>query len=294
MRQIGTLASANDAQRFQDYLLTIGVKSQTESQGQAWAVWVYDEDKIDAARQALAQFVDDPGDRRFAVGEAAAEIRREQIVKEKAARKSVVDVRKQWDRPLASRRPITVALIAVSIFVAVGSKVGEEYDPFLKNLSITAHEQRVFLKEVRGGEMWRLVTPIFIHFGLLHILFNMLWLRDLGAEIEARRGSGRYLLLVLFVAIVSNLSQYVVSGPRFGGMSGVVFGLFGYVWMKGRFDPSSGFYMSATNVFLMIAWLVICYSGGAGPIANTAHTVGLACGVVAAITPIVWRRLTGG
>ena len=45
--------------------------------------------------------------------------------------------------------------------------------------------------------------------------------------------------LVLVIAALSNLGQYFVSGPNFCGISGVVYGLFGYIWMKGRFDPAS-------------------------------------------------------
>jgi GlpG protein len=70
---------------------------------------------------------------------------------------------------------------------------------------------------------------MFLHFSPLHLLFNMMWLKDLGGVIEVRRGRWRYLGLVLLIAGISNLAQGIVSGPFFGGMSGVVFGLFGYI-----------------------------------------------------------------
>ena len=95
------------------------------------------------------------------------------------------------------------------------------------------------LPEVRRGQVWRLFTPMFLHFDILHILFNMLWLRDLGSMIEARKTSWLLLLLVLVIAGTSNVAQYLVSGPAFGGMSGVVYGLLGYIWMQGRFNPAS-------------------------------------------------------
>src|SRR5205814_9740200 len=96
------------------------------------------------------------------------------------------------------------------------------------------------LIEIKNGQLWRLITPIFVHGGFLHLLFNMWWMRDLGFMIEQRKGSLRLALMVLLVAIPSNIAQYMTAGPWFGGMSGVVYGLFGYIWMKGKFSPHEG------------------------------------------------------
>jgi len=64
------------------------------------------------------------------------------------------------------------------------------------------------LVEVRGGEVWRLVTPIFIHFSIFHILFNCMMAYQLGGAIEMNRGSTRLALLVLLTAVPSNLAQF--------------------------------------------------------------------------------------
>ena len=89
--------------------------------------------------------------------------------------------------------------------------------------------------ELKQGEIWRPVTPIFMHFGIIHILFNMMWLKELGTMIEFKNGSLKMLLMVLIIAVVSNVGQDYYKGPYFGGMSGVVYGLFGYIWMKSRY-----------------------------------------------------------
>src|SRR5690606_15962661 len=67
--------------------------------------------------------------------------------------------------------------------------------------------------------------------------------------------------------------------PFFLGMSGVVFGLFGFVWMRSRFVPRSQFLMPRDLVVWMLGWLVICTTGFVGPIANVAHGVGLLVGM---------------
>ena len=134
------------------------------------------------------------------------------------------------------------------------------------------------LPEVESGEVWRLVTPIFLHFGILHIAFNMFWLYDLGTLIERKLGSWRYLLIVLVMAIVSNVAQFVAAGPMFGGMSGVVYGLFGYAWVRGRLDPTCGLYLRPDIAFWMIGFFVICALGLIPNVANWAHGGGLATG----------------
>ena len=120
---------------------------------------------------------------------------------------------------------------------------------------------------------------MFLHFGFLHIFFNMLWLRDLGSMIEARKSTWMLLLLVLVIAGTSNLAQYLVSGPTFGGMSGVVYGLLGYIWMQGKFDPASKLSLEPQTVLFMIAWFFLCLFDLVGNVANTVHAVGLGVGI---------------
>jgi GlpG protein len=85
--------------------------------------------------------------------------------------------------------------------------------------------------------------------------------------------------LTLVLGGLSNLAEFLVSGPSFGGMSGVVYGLLGYIWMQGRFNPASRLSLQPQTVTFMIVWFFVCLAGLVGPIANTAHGVGLAVGV---------------
>jgi GlpG protein len=73
-------------------------------------------------------------------------------------------------------------------------------------------------------------------------------------------------------------------------MSGVVFGLFGFVWIRGRLDVTVPFMLHRQTVVLMLVWLVFCYA--LDRIANVVHTVGLLVGAFAGLVTArrPWRR----
>lgn len=137
--------------------------------------------------------------------------------------------------------------------------------------------------EMLEGEWWRLFTPAIVHFGLIHIIFNMLWLKSLGSIIEYTRGKVFFLGLVLISAAFSNILQFWFKGPLFGGMSGVVYALLGFLWMAKEFNPGEEFSLPKQDVMMMIGWFVLCLTGLLGPIANFAHAGGLAIGMAAGI-----------
>lgn len=141
------------------------------------------------------------------------------------------------------------------------------------------------------GEVWRFVTPIFLHGSLLHILFNMMWLRSMGMAIELTRGTGRFVLLCLILAVTSNIGQLFWSGPFFLGMSGVVFGLIGYVWMKGKTQPQLGIGLEQQTVVMSILFLVLCMAGVFGNIANAAHLVGFFGGILIGARQAIWKKI---
>ncbi len=175
--------------------------------------------------------------------------------------------------------PLTVALVVVSVLITFLSNFGASRHVLLPFLISTPGSE--LLADVRGGEVWRLLTPIFIHLSALHLLFNMMWLWDIGRLIEVRRGLLMFGGFVLAVGIASNLAQYLITGsPGFGGMSGVVYGLLGYVWMQAKFNPRSGYVLHKPIVVMMLVWYVLCWTGLLGPIANWAHTGGLVIGSV--------------
>ena len=296
MRLLASLADQDQASRFGDYLLTLGIENSVEQGASGWQVWVADDDKIEAAKRELEQFQANPNDPRYvSAGRSADRLRTQQVKAARRRAENFVDVRTQWARSAGAFKPVTVILIVISCVVGIATMLGKRPER-LSGLRISAQDiepvaTRVGpvmgmhwplreLTEIRQGQVWRLLTPIFIHYGILHLVFNMFWLRDLGFMIEGQKGAWWLVILVLVIGIPSNLAQYVMAGPWFGGMSGVVYGLFGYVWMKGKFSPHEGMALHPHTVFYMVVWFVLCFTGLVGHIANTAHAVGLIVGVV--------------
>jgi GlpG protein len=172
---------------------------------------------------------------------------------------------------------LTLALIVASVVVALSSSFGADENT-LKALFF-ATPGRAGLEEIEAGQVWRLVTPIFIHFGPLHLLFNMMWTWDLGREIEARKGLWFLGGFVTVVGVAGNVAQYLASGPSFGGMSGVVYGLLAYIWMRNRLDANAGYVLRQYDVITCVGWYFLCWTGLLGPIGNWAHTAGLIGGL---------------
>jgi GlpG protein len=135
-----------------------------------------------------------------------------------------------------------------------------------------------------SGQLWRPLSPIFLHFGWMHLIFNMLWLWFFGSQVEQRHGRGRFIVLLLATGIGGNLAQYATGTALFGGMSGVDFGLMAYVWLMSRRRPGSGFFVPQMLVVLMFGWLIFAMTSvagmvGLGNVANEAHLGGLVVGL---------------
>jgi len=182
-----------------------------------------------------------------------------------------------------SDNPVTLGLIGISVMVFLFMNVGDQ-ETVIRLFLISEYFQPV-LPEILSGQLWRIFTPIFLHFGIFHIVFNMMWTWELGRIIEQKQGRVILLSVCLLSGAVANLAQYWVSGPVFGGMSGVVYALFGYIWIQGLTNLRFGIRLNPAIVYLMMGWFVVCWTGileklfGLS-VANAAHTAGLVSGVL--------------
>jgi GlpG protein len=284
MRHIGSFASEAQARFFTDFLLSRDIRSQLEPEpDRTWSVWIRDEDQIVEAQSALTRFLDNPTAPEFQKApEAAARARQAEAEELARYRRRVRSGRSLFVKfGNYGIGPLTFTLMLVCVYVAIFSRLGHD-DEWLRawHISDPGNQNQPFLAEVLHGQVWRLFTPMFIHYGAIHLIFNMLWFYQLGSMIEARQSSLFLLAFIALSAALSNLAQYHFVGPEFGGMSGVVYALAGYIWIRGKYDRASGLFLPTQSVVVLVVWLVICYTGAVGPIANAAHLTGLLTGML--------------
>ena len=141
------------------------------------------------------------------------------------------------------------------------------------------------------ADLLRMLTPILLHGGLLHLLFNMSWLWELGRRIERQQSALTLALVILLIALFSNSIQYLWGGStNFGGMSGVIYGLFAYIWLWQLVDPRQGLALQKSLILFMLASLALFTYLDLGMIANAAHLGGFFTGLlIGALTALVSR-----
>ena len=195
------------------------------------------------------------------------------------------------------RSPLTAAVLLLTFIVAAITLLGGNFET-IRWFSFTDFridgDYAYFAtleQTLSEGQWWRMITPIFVHFGLLHLAMNSMWYWELGRRIEQRQGASMLLGLTLLFGVISNLSQYAFGGPGiFGGLSGVLFGLLGHCWLFQKVSPNEAYRLPPGVVVLMLVWLVICLTGvvdvvsfGTLAIANAAHVGGLVAGCMTGI-----------
>jgi GlpG protein len=195
------------------------------------------------------------------------------------------------------RSPLTAVVLLLTLIVAAITVLGENFDTIrwfsFSDFRIDGEYAyfATFEQTLAEGQWWRLITPIFVHFGFLHLAMNSMWYWELGRRIEYRQGALMLLGFTLLFGVISNLSQYVFGGAGiFGGLSGVLYGLLGHCWLFQKLAPDEAYRLPPGVVVLMLIWLVVCLTGvievlsfGALAIANAAHVGGLVTGCVTGV-----------
>ncbi len=80
---------------------------------------------------------------------------------------------------------------------------------------------------IEQGQVWRLFTAMFLHIGVIHLLFNLYALNSLGPLVESFFGHRRFLVIYLLGGLFGSLASYIFSAVPSAGASGAIFGLIG-------------------------------------------------------------------
>ncbi|RMH86688.1 rhomboid family intramembrane serine protease [Pseudomonas sp. AOB-7] len=263
------LPLAADLSGFVALLRRLQVPHRVIEEGGEQVLWVAGEELAEQVRELYARYPD--GDAAGVVAEPVAP-EREGILLQ------------------LRRSPLTGAVLLLTFIVFAVTAAGENFAAirWLSFVDFRIDGEHIYLTyldaTLGSGQWWRLITPMLIHFGWLHLAMNSLWYWELGRRIEFRQGAIGLLGLTLLFGLASNFAQYWWAGPSlFGGLSGVLYGLLGHCWIYQRLAPNAAYRLPPGVLVMMLAWLLICMTGifellQFGAIANAAHVGGLLTG----------------
>ena len=172
-------------------------------------------------------------------------------------------------------RSATTAILAVNVIVfAVELLVGRD-EVLSRGAMIPAL--------VAQGEWWRLVTAMFLHVNVVHLLLNSLALYVFGGLVESALGTARFLAVYLITGFVGSAVSYAFGSPFIAaaGASGAIFGLLG-AWLAFNLRRRS-LSLARSNVqgALMLIAINLVFGFVVPGIDWLAHVGGLAAGIVA-------------
>ena len=314
MRKLHTFEQELDANRFTAVLTVNQVEAQVlRSNDNQWDLWIIDEDALSQAGKLLGEYQSNPDSPQIQMALAKAKKIQQQLKQEKAERikqAKKIEVRTQFRDPhhmmaaMQRKDTLTRKIILLCAIVFGASLVFQSQDGSQENFVRNALEAQ--FQQISQGQIWRLITPVFVHgtgqeflFDFLHIFFNMYWMYWLGTRLEIQFGLKTYLGLFLIAGVASILVPLLtpetgllgirgLGGGSVVGMSGVVYGVIGFGWCKMKMKPSVGMLITPFVLMLSIGWMLFgivsaSSSQGVGyisSISHLAHLVGLLTGAM--------------
>ncbi len=269
---VGLLPERQKALIFADYLNSISIKALAHpTLSDAWSVYVEKEQDISKAKLELLRFANNPFAREFndASWKKGAKAPKDRVIKGRSLNAAEL-----------LRVTTLFEVLAVLVYL-LGLLFGGFRDLCIYFLSFTSVGQ-----VTSSFEIWRLITPVFLHFDVLHIAFNVVLLEALGRPMERVLGSMRMLVILLIVAVISNILQLgftVMSNPYalfvFGGLSGVVYGIIGYLAVLSK-APGVPTGLRVPKGLMTVCLIFIVFGFFLSGIANFCHLGGMAAGAL--------------
>lgn len=264
MVRLMVLNNARVAQAFIDYMASrhISIQMSPEGEGRV-ALWLIDAQHQVETEAELNRFLSEPNHKRYqAASWDVAETRKSQFHYHTPSFLSMIK---------AKAGPVTLSIMLLCVVIFALQQLGFN-KPIFQMLHFPALDGQQW-------QLWRWLSHAVLHFSVMHIAFNILWWWQLGGDIEKKLGGLKLLQIFAISSALSGAGQYWVEGANFGGLSGVVYALVGYLWVVSTKAPQLGLTIPRQIVGFMLIWLVLGYMQPFMAIANTAHLAGLIAGV---------------
>ncbi|CDG19579.1 rhomboid family intramembrane serine protease GlpG [Xenorhabdus doucetiae] len=266
MIHITSVSNPRLAQAFIDYMATQGIHLTMRPTNEPPLVelWLEDASQRSQVELELRYFAHDPLNKRY---QAASW----------QAGKSVSPFNYRNNLNLSTLKnqsgPLTIATTLICILVYLWMEMAGMPN-VMKWLAWPAHSDQYL-------ELWRYLSPALLHFSLTHLLFNLALWWYFGSQVERKIGGGKLFEITIVSAIFSGWAQSLFSGSHFGGLSGVVYALIGYVWLTGEISPKRGISAPRGLIAISVIWLLVGYFNLFSlKIANAAHVSGLILGLL--------------
>lgn len=201
--------------------------------------------------------------------------------------------------------PVTHSLLLVTTLVYLVTTLGNLFLPGLTNFVNYNFGMIGMILRYDPSQLWRLVTPIFIHFGFEHFIFNAISIYFAGRIAEDLWGGPRFLLLYLLSGIMGNVFTFYFSPDTLAaGASTSIFGLFAAIGIVGLLE-NNGALKQISNQFVTLIVLNLIFNlmdaFSANPSISLSGHLGGALGglLIGSVIPLkvfpstlqVWRRL---
>lgn len=196
----------------------------------------------------------------------------------------------------APRADVTIALVAINLLVFVGLAI-VSMSPLQIPSELLIRAGGNFALRVQDGEIWRLLTALFLHGGLLHVALNMFALYQAGQVVERLFGRAGFMAVYLGAGLLGNLaSLWWRQGAVSIGASGAIFGVYGallaYLMIQRGSVPAEVFREMRSGTLGFLGYSLFAGFAIAG-IDNAAHLGGLLGGLIlgaALAEPVLAQR----
>jgi len=273
---VGAVPSQRAALAVCDFLTAQKISAQPTQYAEQIVIVVNNEADLEPAKRVLEEFLNHPNDPRF----LAASWQTGKSIRSTSKANGTSIWRQLWRSSGWVTRIVSVLAILVTLLIL-----------FVNNQLI--YWFNFNLEQITSGQIYRLITPIFMHFPVfgswwMHLVFNLVWWWWLGGRIEQQVGSATLTYHVAIIALASNLAQSwaTVEEGVFGGLSGVCLGAASYMILRHQLQTKFQSSLPLSALLGLGIYIAIGFTGILGSTANAAHCVGFLTGMVLALLDV--------